>query len=204
MPMRRGHLGHRDTEADIASIGGGRDHRTGGACRQRATALLARGCHPQPKAQMAPSVSLEGVRRDDVWTPFQSLALAIKSAIESGMEELQPGAASGAADALFGDTAVVSVFPGSFANTLTTFAGNANQSVTVTDGALHAIQDVWDDANTLGAIHTDGSDTAQNGIGTANLGFSNTIFIGQNNSTSNPYDGTICEMGFDAISPNAP
>jgi hypothetical protein len=34
-----------------------------------------------------PSVSLEGVLREDVWTPFQSLALTIKSGIESGTEE---------------------------------------------------------------------------------------------------------------------
>ncbi len=111
------------------------------------------------------------------------------------------GGSGAAADTIFSDGGVLTFQSGTSANTLTTFAGGANQSVTVSDNALHAIQNVWDDTNSLSAVYLDGSNTLYNGIGTGGVG--PTIFIGTSGAMGFPYDGTICEIGFDSISANS-
>ena len=113
--------------------------------------------------------------------------------------------ATAAANAIMGDGNTVNFFDGTLGtNTYATFAGGTNGTVTITDAAYHAIQNVWDDTNSLSAVYHDGTNTAYTGgpIGTA--GFVNSATIGYGvNGTNLSFLGTICELGVNSFSANS-
>ena len=103
---------------------------------------------------------------------------------------------------------MVNSFLGTGTNTYVTFAGNTNGTVTITDSANHAIQNVWDDTHSLSAVYLDGTNTTYTGgpIGTGGLGNGGVAAIGygaDGSSGSFPFNGYICELGVNSFSANS-
>ena len=148
-----------------------------------------------------------------VWSASNGMGFAttgvqnIPQPLTISMVTFHVGSSGSAADTPISDGSVLTFFSGTSANTITTFAGGSNESVTgngVADNAWLALQDVWDDTNSLSAIYANGTNTLYNGIGTAGLGNGGgfDIFIGTSGGSGFPYDGTICEIGVDNTSPS--
>ena len=79
--------------------------------------------------------------------------------------------------------------------------------MTVTDNANHAIQIVWDDANSLSVVYHDGTNTAYTGgpIGTGTLApGSQTIGFGSDGgSGAFSFNGAIFELGVNGFPANS-